>query len=307
MNKVSLIITVLNEEQSILWLLEAVAGQTVLPYEVIICDGGSHDDTQLLITQFAQTHPHLRIRLIQKKGNRSVGRNAAIAAAQQEIIAVTDAGCIPHKDWLSELLKAKPPEAQDEWVVAGYYDAQPKNAFEAAVVPYVLVMPDKVHPQNFLPATRSMLLTKNAWMKAGRFNELFDDNEDYAFAHKLREQKIPIFFTNSAKVTWIPRHTLRQFFWMIFRFARGDMFAGIVRPKLILIFVRYICLLLLVKFFWPFAIGLFAFYLVWSIQKNSRYVSHAWYWLPVLQIVSDIAVMMGSVVGWWRRLTHHTA
>src|SRR6266704_3477057 len=95
---ISLIITVLNEEKTIGQLLAAISDQTQLADEVIIVDGGSIDRTQLIVSQFAQAHPQLKLRLLQKKGNRSVGRNEAIRRAQNQVIAITDAGCLPHRD-----------------------------------------------------------------------------------------------------------------------------------------------------------------------------------------------------------------
>jgi glycosyltransferase involved in cell wall biosynthesis len=313
MPKVSVIVTVLNEEKTIHELLEAIATQTHRADQAVIVDGGSTDNTCKIIRQFSQKHTELKIQLATKKGNRSVGRNEAIRLAQHELVAVTDAGCIPHADWLEELLKAAEQQKGtasrsngNQFVVAGYYDAQPQTAFEEAVIPYVLVMPDKVNPNHFLPATRSMLLTKSVWEKLGGFNPCLSDNEDYAFAHKIIDAQIPIYFAQNAQVIWKPRQSIGQFFWMIFRFARGDVAAGILRPKVVAIFGRYILglflfftllgnvslLILLAAILSPILL-----YSAWAIQKNRRYVPNGWYWLPILQVAADIAVMKGSLSG----------
>ncbi len=42
---VSLVVTVLNEGETIGRLLDSIANQTRLPDEVVACDGGSADDT----------------------------------------------------------------------------------------------------------------------------------------------------------------------------------------------------------------------------------------------------------------------
>lgn len=295
----SLIITVLNEEVTISQLLEAIAAQTLKANEVIITDGGSTDRTQLIITQFAQAHPQLKIQLVQRKGNRSIGRNEAIQHAHGELIAITDAGCVPHRDWLEELVHVAIVRGAEEpdFLVAGYYDAQPKTPFEEAVVPYVLVMPDRVDPEHFLPATRSMLMTKSIWEKFGGFDESLGDNEDYAFSRKIAQSKVPIYFAAKAKVTWIPRQSLEQFLNMIYRFARGDAYAGIFRPKVAALFGRYVVFLALAMVVPMLFVLAWVAYLGWSIFKNYRYVPHGWYWLPVLQLGSDVMVMAGSLAG----------
>ena len=304
MHDVTVIVTVLNESHTIESLLMALMRQTHHPDEVILVDGGSRDDTFEKSVSFGKQHPELHLKVIQKKGNRSVGRNTAIRSASTKLIAITDAGCIPHTNWVEKLLEKN--FSSDLFAVAGYYDAKPKNAFEEAMVPYVFVMPDKVDPENFLPATRSMLMTKKSWESVGGFNETLSDNEDYAFAHSLKKSNIPIFFAGDAKVTWIPRQNLRQFSWMIFRFARGDIFSGIVRPKVLFLFGRYVFFLLTVSLTlsllgtWAallFTLLCFLTYFFWSLQKNRRYVPRGWYWLPLLQTTADIAVMTGSLSG----------
>ena len=191
-------------------------------------------------------------------------------------------------------------------VVAGYYDAVPQTGFESAVVPYVLVMPDQVNPNTFLPATRSMMIEKMAWQNAGRFSEKLSWNEDYEFALRLQKKGISIFFAGQAKVSWIPVSNLQKFWKMIWRFAKGDIQAKIWRGKVKLIFIRYILALLIVGgliFIGQIELatllcllGLGA-YSIWAVIKNERYVVKGKMWLPVLQFTSDLAVMGGSLAG----------
>ena len=90
-NKVSLILTVKNEEKSINILLESILSQNKMPNEIVIVDGGSIDKTIEIIKEYKDSLP---IKLIQKKGiNVPRGRNIAIANSKYPIIAVTDGGC----------------------------------------------------------------------------------------------------------------------------------------------------------------------------------------------------------------------
>lgn len=306
---VSVVVTVLNEEKSITRLLESLNSQTYPIADLIISDGGSTDTTESRILEFKHSHPQFPLRFIKAVGNRSVGRNTAIQQVSTKLIAITDAGCIPHRDWLAELVEKYTTEnagKDEQLVVAGYYDAKPKTGFEEAVVPYVLVMPDRVNPQDFLPATRSVLIEKRVWESVGAFNEKLRWNEDYDFAQKLRRNSIKIVFAAKAKVTWLPRENLVQFWKMIFHFAQGDVQAGIWRKKVMFIFARYLLgaltLLGLTAFEkYHLALGLLGvggvLYLLWAFLKNRKYVKTGQLWLPVLQIVSDLAVMLGSLAG----------
>lgn len=300
--QISLIITVLNEAGTINLLLNAIRQQTFPADEVIFVDGGSTDNTLQLIKVFADKNPHLKISCKIKVGNRSVGRNFAIHSAKNDWVAITDAGCIPRKDWLAELMSQVDQQAE---VIAGYYAGQPSNPFQTAVVPYVLVMPDRVDPANFLPATRSMLIKKTIWQQLGGFNEKLNHNEDYDFARRLRDQNFKIQFAAQAVVAWLPVNNLTDFSRMIYRFARGDSEAHLLRPKVVFIFVRYLLLLMMIflsvlsssLYIWGLILLLGFLYAGWAIAKNFKYARQGWYWLPVLQVTADGAVIAGSLRG----------
>jgi glycosyltransferase involved in cell wall biosynthesis len=307
--KVSLVITFLNEESTIGLLLEGIAQQTLLPAEIILVDGGSIDSTKKIIKQW-QKNPLIgkKIHVLRKKGNRSAGRNYGIQKAKHSWIAITDAGCVPESNWLLALVEEQQTSQAD--VIAGYYYGLPQNAFEQAVVPYALVTPSRVNPKTFLPATRSLMLHKSVWEKLDGFDETLSLNEDFAFANKMQHAHISRSFTFKALVGWIPRQNMQDFWEMIYSFALGDIQAGIMRPKVLLIFLRYAAVIVI--FIWmawlsalsdtsSFFISLLILYSLWAIRKNKKYVPRGWYWLPMLQVVSDLAVMTGTLQGLFER------
>ncbi len=231
MMKVSVVITVLNEEGSILPLLESIFHQTQKPAEVIIVDGGSKDKTVNLINDFKikfKFNTIIRI-IVVNGGNRSVGRNAGIKLAENEIIALTDAGCVLDKNWLKEI--TAPFDDQTVEVVGGYYKPQASSIFARCVAVYTLVMPDKVNSDKFLPAARSMAIRQKTWQEVGGFPEEFSLNEDYVFARRLKKRGVKFFFAKAAIVYWQPPQTLKKVFRMFFNFAKGEAQARIFRPK----------------------------------------------------------------------------
>lgn len=316
--KVSLITTVYNEEATITPFLKSVLSQSKMPDEIIIVDGGSTDDTIAKIKNLLRSRAQDRgekskfkkykskLIILQKKGNRSVGRNEAIEKAQNDIIAISDAGNILDRRWIKNITKPFLDKKTD--VVTGYYKGLSKNIFEKCLIPYVLVMPDKANAaEEFLPATRSMAIKKSVWKKMGGFDEKLSHNEDYAFANKLKEAGAHIYFAKDAVVNWIPRKDLRRAFVMFFRFAFGDSEARIFRDKVVYIFLRYLFGVYL--FFlsvimqsitlWILYLFLIILYLGWSIKKNYKYIKNykAFLYLPLLQITSDLAIMPGTMLG----------
>ncbi|HNS40931.1 MAG TPA: glycosyltransferase, partial [Promineifilum sp.] len=86
--KVTIIATVKNEGEALRPLLDSIIDQTRHPDEVVICDGGSTDDTLAILDEYSQWLP-LRV-IVEPGSNISRGRNAAIAAATGDVIAGTD-------------------------------------------------------------------------------------------------------------------------------------------------------------------------------------------------------------------------
>lgn len=303
--KITFITTVFNEEKTIGRLLESLANQTKKPNEIIIVDGGSSDKTSDVIAKSEASELSLKIKLIIKKGNRSVGRNEAIKNATGDIIACSDAGNILDKDWIKNITEPFTDKTVD--VVAGYYKGLAANVFQKCLIPYVLVMPDKVNPDSFLPATRSIAFRKKIWEKVNGFNEKYSHNEDYVFANNLKEKGAKIVFSKDAIVYWLPGNTFKEAFIMFFRFALGDAESGIWRTGVLLLFARYLIVLylifltLLYKSYIPLIILTFSFiiYVIWSITKNYKYVNNkaAIIILPLLQFTADFAVLSGTITG----------
>jgi hypothetical protein len=95
---------------------------------------------------------------------------------------------------------------------------------------------------------------------------------------------------------------------MFYRFAYGDIEAGVLRPKVLMIFLRYFLAIALLFFSFitnnltllGILILLILLYIVWAINKNKKYMSEKTdlLYLPSIQILSDLAVMYGSVKGY---------
>ncbi len=307
--KISVIVTVLNEAEMIWFLLLGLVAQSHPPDEVIIVDANSTDKTVSLIRAFKKEYPQLSLRVVSKKGNRSQGRNYGISLAKNKWLAITDAGCIPHENWLAELVaKAQATKAE---VIAGYYEAVFESDFQAAVVPYMLVMPDKINPDHFLPATRSMMLTKSSWKEVGGFDEELTLSEDYDFAHKLEKAGLRMTFTRKAVVSWWPIESLQDFYQTVKGMADHDARAGLTRIKAHLVICRYLIFFFLAfSFFcshWFLCLAFVVFNLLayssWAIWKNVKYLDRGWYYLPVLQLAADFGVIAGTVRGSIKRLS----
>lgn len=302
--KTAFITTVLNEEREIVSFLDSLQKQTELPDEIVIVDAGSKDKTCKFIREHS-INKKRKIKLITNKGNRSVGRNTAIRAVLSDIIAVSDVGCILDKNWFAKIVE--PFKDRFVSVVSGFYHPKASSIFERSLSAYTCVMPGKLDKDNFLPASRSVAFKKSAWQKVGGYPENLDTCEDLVFAKKLKKADFKFVFREDAKVLWPQRKNIIEAFGQFFAYAVGDGEARYFRPQTPLLFVRYIVGLSLIVLYFDTRsyyllltiYYLLFFYIAWSIWKNFRYVKkwQALFILPILQIISDIAVISGTSIG----------
>ncbi len=310
---VSVIMTVKNEGDGLRPLLDSLLDQTLPPDEVVVCDGGSSDNTLAVLAEY---QPWLPLKVIQVPGsNISQGRNAAIAAASHPIIATTDAGVILSPGWLEEI--THPLRHNQAQVVSGWFEPDPYTDFEVVMGATVLPERGDINPQTFLPSSRSVAFLKSAWAAVGGYPEWLDYSEDLIFDLQLQQQFGPFPFTPRAVVYFRPRHSLRDFFWQYYRYARGDGKANLWPKRHAIRYGTYLLALPLIgRQIWRgrwsgwilFLAGLLAYCLkparrLWPATSGWRPPSRlrAFAFIPIIRLVGDIAKMLGYPVGLvWR-------
>ena len=221
--EVAVIVPVLNEEASIVRLLEALAGQTLRPAEVVVADGRSADRTRELVREFSGRAPFAVVLVETERGLPGRNRNAALAQAAHEWSACVDAGTLPRPDWLERLVEAarRDPQAR---VVYGSFEAVADSFFtRAAAVTYVPAPGEQVR------STASCLLHREAWERAGRFREDLRSAEDLLFFRQLKAAGVRETFAPDAVVAWELRPTLASTFRKFVSYARHNMRAGLAR------------------------------------------------------------------------------
>ncbi|MDX1686949.1 MAG: glycosyltransferase [Candidatus Promineifilaceae bacterium] len=313
---VSVIMTVKNEGRSLRPLLDSLIQQTRPPDEVVVCDGGSTDDTIAVLEAYRRWLP-LRI-VVAPGSNISQGRNRAIAEAAGPIIAATDAGVILSPVWLEEIVR--PIVDEGAAVVSGWFEADPYTDFEVVMGATVLPTVEDVDPRRFLPSSRSVAFQKEAWAAVGGYPEWLDYGEDLIFDMKLREQFGPFPFAPRAVVYFRPRGTMRAFIRQYYRYARGDGKAGLWPKRHAIRYTTYLLLLpYLLRAIWHGRrrgwVGLLAGCAAYCFRPARRLWAATYGWrpparlrafalVPIIRLVGDVAKMIGYPPGvlWrWRR------
>ena len=323
MAQVSVIATVYNEGASIARLLDSLAAQSRPPDEVVICDGGSRDDTVAIVRSYGDRLPNLRV-LVEPGANISRGRNVAIGAARGPLIAATDAGVRLDPCWLERLV-APFEDGREATAVAGFFVPDAQSVFETALAATVLPLTDEIDPDRFLPSSRSVAFRKDVWQAAGGYPEWLDYCEDllFDFAVNAQQPDKPSAFVWAADalVYFPPRSSLIAFAKQYYRYARGDGKADLWRRRHAIRYATYFVVLpaLLGHALWGFAArwlgwaGLVVGLLVYCLRPWQRLAKlggnlsllewmQAAALVPLIRAVGDGAKMAGYPVGvLWRR------
>ena len=269
---ITLLATVLNEGDNIHHLMQSLTRQTRQPDEVLIIDGGSHDNTVDSITGYADRLP---LRVIVEPGcNISEGRNRGIQEANGDILVITDAGVRLTETWLERITQ---PLLDDTGVhvVAGFFKADPQTPFEAAMGATVLPLADEIDPATFLPSSRSLALRKSAALHVQGYPEWLDYCEDLVFDIRLQQTQPPFAFVPDAFVWFRPRSDMVSYFKQYYRYARGDGKADLWRKRHAIRYVTYFGLVPLIAwlgaaiqpFFWALFLAGGIIYLYQPYQR----------------------------------------
>jgi cellulose synthase/poly-beta-1,6-N-acetylglucosamine synthase-like glycosyltransferase len=309
--KVSVVITVKNEDKSISKLLDSLEKQELMPLDIVIIDAKSIDKTVQIVNDYQKRYKNIRLQI--KKCTRAEGRNIGIKMAKNNIIAMTDAGCVADKTWLNYLVK--PFNDRKIEVVAGFYKMKAKTNLQKLFSVYLGVSPSEFN-DDFLPSTRSIAFRKSTWKKVGEFpEELNDTAEDTVFNYNLVKKGVKIERAKNATVEWEMPKTIIIFYKKMYSYAKGDASTKIYlfpgkgimshNIKVLLVILRYTAGLVLLIYslvhptYLVYVLILLAGYILWSSTKvysktNILLISMC---SPVVQIVADISVMHGFING----------
>ncbi|MBI1765369.1 MAG: glycosyltransferase [Acidobacteria bacterium] len=224
--KVTLVVPVKNEADSIERLLASVAAQRRLPDEVILVDGGSADETCAIIERWHRQHGFaVPLRIVRvPAATPGKGRNLGIAAATHEWVALTDAGIRLEPEWLARLCAAVEADPTLE-IVYGNFEAVTASFFErCAALAYV--PPKALRDGRLLrgPFIASSLLRRSLWERVGGFPD-WRAAEDLAFMQQAAETGARTGWVADATVWWQLQPTLRRTLRKFVLYSRHNVLA----------------------------------------------------------------------------------
>jgi glycosyltransferase involved in cell wall biosynthesis len=310
LKQISVIVPAKNEEESIGVLLQALAEQSYSPAEIIITDGGSEDQTREIIRNFADRSPISIVLIEAADAFPGRGRNLAISRSRYEWIACIDAGNVPDKHWLRELVAVAERENKARIIYGRYLPVTDTYFTTCAAIAYLLP------PRVFSPFIASTLMHRSVWQEVDGFREDLRSGEDLLFFKRIHALGILQARADKALVHWSLQPSLGATFQRFKTYSLYGMKAGLARDWQIRVTCLYLVLLLTgaaAWFWWPLALVPFVILIMRSQRRIYRWYAdqEAKKWTEVfnprrvllvsfINVVIDVAMFCG-IASWFSR------
>jgi glycosyltransferase involved in cell wall biosynthesis len=302
--KLSLVIPVFNESETIALLISSIKNQSFQPAEVILVDGGSTDNTVAYTKQLTADSPAFRI-IEAGRAMPGKGRNIGVMNANNDWIVFTDAGITLDKHWIENLVKRKErnPEAA---VIYGNFSPQLNSFFDkCATISYV---PPLIAGKIRTKSIASCLLKKEVWQVVGGFPD-WRAAEDLVFMENIEKAGFKIAEAPDAWIYWQLRPTLSATFTKFELYSMYNVWAGkqsqwhygIARQYVLML--SFVILAFFHSCYWllalPLWIGLRVAKRVWSHRQqfgNKAVIDPAIFFrVMLITLVTDAATFSGWI------------
>lgn len=210
----SVVVPVYNASADLPKLLDALAGQTLAPSEVILVDDGSTDGSVETARAWADGHPDFPLRILEQSNQGPAkARNLGADAAIGEILLFTDSDCLPDRGWVEGMTGPfRDPEVQG---VQGVYRTRQTETMarfsQLEIEDRYLRM--KRNPTIDFIGTYSAAYRKSVFMEEGKFDDRFPiaSGEDADFSYRLAAKGRKMVFQPEAVVYHRHPHTLSRY------------------------------------------------------------------------------------------------
>lgn len=218
---VSIIVPVWNDADRLGECLRALEGQTYPGhlYEVVVVDNGSEEPVGPVVAR------HGRARLVREGSPGSyAARNAGLAHARGEVVAFTDADCLPAPDWIEKGVE-RLKRGGGRSVVAGRVEVFPRtprrpNAVEQYEVLFALAQKEFVRRYNF-GATANLFAWREAFARVGPFLAQVKSGGDLEWGRRAAGHGYLLEYADETRVRHPARASLSQLYSKIVRVAGG--------------------------------------------------------------------------------------
>ena len=227
MIKISFVIPFLNSENTLALCLQAMEAQTIQPFEVILVDNDSTDNSGEIAKKFVANHPSYARYLFTDQKGPSYARNCGANAARGKVIAFIDSDCIADSRLCADLAGAFGESKVG--AIAGRIAGFGKKSlwdkfhfmFTLKSLPYEQTFSEFTLVRGGFPAA-NLAVRRDVFEEIGGFNESMKIySEDYDLCARIYEAGFFIKNVTNAIVYHKHRNSLKATWKQSFGFGTG--------------------------------------------------------------------------------------
>ena len=237
MDKVSLIVPILNEERYIISFLQSVINQDFShkDLELLMVDGQSEDKTRKLIVEFMENKDIKYKILDNPKRFTPIAMNIGIKACKHEFIIRLDAHSEYPTDYVSKCIHYL--KDTDAWNVGCVLKASYNNDNEKTIAK-LLSSKFGVGNSGFRTNAKSGYVDtvpfgafrKDLFRKIGLFDERLHRNQDSELNARILKNGGKIYLFNDISIDYYPRNTIKKLLKMGFQNGKWNIYTTMLCP-----------------------------------------------------------------------------
>jgi glycosyltransferase involved in cell wall biosynthesis len=220
---VSVLIPVFNDAEHLKICLDSLENQTYPKnlYEVIVIDNGSDtcQDIKGIVAQFKQARA-----TYESLPGSYAARNKGIISAKGEVIAFTDADCIPAHDWIAQGVKSL-LSIPNCGLVAGKINTLYKDSNKPTMVELyesIMALPQKEFIEKYkYGATANVFTFKSVIDHVGSFDSTLKSSGDFEWGQRVFSCGYQQVYADDACVSHHARHSFQQLYKKTIRYTGG--------------------------------------------------------------------------------------
>lgn len=223
---VSILLPILNEAADIAAALERISDQTFSDFEVLIADGGSTDETLLIVQRRAKNDDRFRV-LHNPRKLQSAGLNTALAECRGQFLVRLDGHTFVEADYVQRCVDLL--QETGAGVVGGRMLAQPVESAVGKGIALANQSPWGAGPAKFHAGARSGpaetvylgAFRTSVVRQLGGWAEDVGVNEDYELNHRIANAGHLVWLDVDLAAGYRPRSSFKALATQYFRYGRS--------------------------------------------------------------------------------------
>ena len=186
--------------------------------EIIIADGQSTDQTREVIDEFNQSHPDLKILIVENPARHiPSGLNRALEAASGTYIVRLDAHSVPHMEYVQRSIQSLTEGKGDN--VGGIWEIRPsRDTWIARAIAQAAAHPLGVGDAKYRYGGQAQQVDtvpfgafhRSLIEKIGPYDETLLSNEDYEFNVRIRKAGGKVWLDPAIRTIYFARRSLNE-------------------------------------------------------------------------------------------------